>query len=136
MENKVVGFIPRILYRIFLNLKEKFEHKPKITDEENYAALICEKLIKKVDSELSFSPLSNKRIIKNENSNTYVVMENLTINLINHVYSYTVYLQDNAKYSELCEKFDKVLDEKRIQLESEISSNIQHSLKQILEKMV
>jgi hypothetical protein len=135
MENKVVGFIPRILFRIFLYLKEKFDPSPIITDEENYASGICEKLIQNSDSELSHSPLTNKRIIKNESYNMYIVMEASTINLINHVYSYTVYLQNSAKYNELCSKFDNVLDEKRKTLESEIRANIQHSLKNILEKI-
>lgn len=135
MENKVVGFIPRILYRIFLNLKEKFDPKPEISDEEVYATKICEKLIQTPNVELSYSPLSNKRIIKHEDKNMFVVIESLTINLVNHTYSYTVYLQDTTKYDDLCNKFDKVLDEKRKQLEKEIKSNIQHSLKNILEKM-
>lgn len=135
MENKVVGFIPRILYRIFLNLKEKFDPTPEITDEEIYATAICEKLIFKPSSELTFSPLTNKRIIKNEDNNMFIVMEALTINLINHVYSYTVYIQNTTKYDELCKQFDAILDEKRKLVEMEIRSNIQHSLKTILEKM-
>jgi hypothetical protein len=135
MKNKVVGFIPNILYRIFLNLKEKFDPAPEITDEENYAYGICKKLIGNSNSELSYSPLTNKRIIKNEVYNMFIVMESHTINLINHVYSYTVYLQEDSKYIELCQKFDSVLDEKRKMLESEIRSNIQHSLKNILEKI-
>lgn len=135
MENKVVGFIPRILYSIFLNLKEKFDPSPVITDEEVYASLICDKLIRNENSELTFSPLTNKRMIKNENNDMFIVMEGHSIYLVNHVYSYTVYLQDNSKYMELCQNFDNVLDEKRKKIESEIRSNIQHSLKTILDKM-
>jgi len=135
MKNKVVGFIPNILYQVFLSLKEKFDPSPEITDEENYAYDICKKLIGNSDSELSYSPLTNKRIIKNELYNMYIVMEANTINIINHVYSYTVYLQNNSKYNELCQKFDNILEEKRKMLESEIRSNIQHSLKNILEKI-
>jgi hypothetical protein len=135
MENKVVGFIPRILFKVFLTLKEKFDPSPIITDEENYASGICEKLIQNSESELSYSPLTSKRIIKNESYNMYIVMESSTINLINHVYSYTFNLQNTSKYNELCSKFDNVLDEKRKKLENEIRSNIQHSLKNILEKM-
>ena len=40
MENKVVGYIPRLLFKIYLNLKDKFDPKPKVTDEEVYAAEI------------------------------------------------------------------------------------------------
>lgn len=135
MENKVVGFIPKILFRIFLYLKEKFDPSPEIGDEEVYASAICEKLIENIDSELTYSPLTSKRIIKNENNNMFVVMEAHSLTLVNHVYSYTVYLQNGSKYVELCQKFDKVLDEKRKKIETEIRSNIQHSLKNILEKM-
>lgn len=135
MENKVVGFIPKILFRIFLYLKEKFDPSPEIGDEEVYASAICEKLIENIDSELTYSPLTSKRIIKNESNNMFVVMEAHSLTLVNHVYSYTVYLQNSSKYLELCQKFDKVLDEKRKKIETEIRSNIQHSLKNILEKM-
>jgi hypothetical protein len=135
MENKVVGFIPRILFRVFLYLKEKFDPKPEITDEEIYACAICEKLIDNSNSELTYSPLTKKRIIKNENDTMFIVMEGHSINLINHVYSYSVYVQNSTKYFDLCQKFDNVLDEKRKQIETEIRSNIQHSLKTILEKM-
>ena len=69
---KVVGIIPNLLYKLFLTLKDKFDPKPISSDEEISAASICEKLIANVDSELSFSPISKKRIIKNEQKNMYV----------------------------------------------------------------
>ena len=135
MENKVVGYIPRLLFKIYLNLKDKFDPKPKVTDEEVFAAEICEKLIINPTSELSFSPISHKRIIKNEEKSMYIVMESYTIHLINHVYSYSVYLQDTSKFTELTQKFDKVLEDRREVLESEIRKNIQHSLSNILDKL-
>ena len=135
MENKGVGYIPRLLFNIYLNLKDRFDPKPALTDEEKFAAEICERLISSPTSELSFSPISFKRIIKNEEKNMYIVMESYTIHLINHVYSYSVYLQDISKFTELAQKFDKVLEDKRQLLESEIRKNIQHSLRNILEKL-
>lgn len=135
MENKVVGYIPRLLFKIYLNLKDRFDPKPDVTEEEIFAADICEKLIINPSSELTYSPISHKRIIKNEQKNMYVVMESYTIHLINHVYSYSVYLQDTSKFTELTQKFDKILEDKRQVLESEIRKNIQHSLKNILEKL-
>jgi hypothetical protein len=135
MENKVVGYIPRLLFRIYLNLKDRFDPKPEVTEEELFAADICEKLITNPSSELTYSPISHKRIIKNEQKSMYVVMESYTIHLINHVYSYSVYLQDTSKFTELTQKFDKILEDKRQVLESEIRKNIQHSLKNILDKL-
>ena len=135
MENKVVGYIPRLLFKIYLNLKDKFDPKPNVTDEEVFAAEICERLIVNQTSELSFSPISHKRIIKNEEKSMYIVMESYTIHLINHVYSYSVYLQDTSKFANLTQKFDKVLEDRREVLESEIRKNIQHSLSNILDKL-
>jgi len=135
MENKVVGYIPRLLFKIYLNLKDRFDPKPNVTEEEIFAADICEKLINNPSSELTFSPISHKRIIKNEVKSMYIVMESYTIHLINHVYSYSVYLQDTSKFTALTQKFDKILEDKREVLESEIRKNIQHSLRNILEKL-
>ena len=135
MENKVVGYIPRLLFKLYLNLKDRFDPKPNVTEEEIFAADICEKLINNPSSELTFSPISHKRIIKNEAKSMYIVMESYTIHLINHVYSYSVYLQDTSKFTALTQKFDKILEDKREVLESEIRKNIQHSLRNILEKL-
>jgi hypothetical protein len=135
MENKVVGYVPRLLFKIYLNLKDKFDPRPKVTDEEIFASEICKKLITNPTSELTISPISHKRIIKNEEKNMYVVMEGYTIHLINHVYSYSVYLQDTSKFTELTQKFDKVLEDRREVLEHEIRKNIQHSLSNILDKL-
>ena len=130
---EVVGFIPKLLFRIFLFLKDKFDPKAQITDEERFARQICDKMIIHPDSKLNFSPLTSKRIIKNETLNMYIVMENYTVHVINHVYSYSVYFQDSSAFKELIDSFDQVMEKRREILETEIRSNIQHSLKKILD---
>jgi hypothetical protein len=132
---EVVGFIPKLLFRIFLFLKDKFDPKAQITDEERFARQICEKMIIHPDSKLNFSPLTSKRIIKNETLNMYIVMENYTVHVINHVYSYSVYFQDSSAFKGLIDSFDQIMEKRREVLETEIRSNIQHSLKMILEKL-
>jgi hypothetical protein len=62
-------------------------------------------------------------------------MENYTVHVINHVYSYSVYFQDSTAFNELKERFDEVMEKRREVLETEIRSNIQHSLKKILDKL-
>ena len=135
MENKVVGYIPRLLFKIYLNLKEKFDPTPPIPEEERITVEICKKLINDPESKLTYAPISNKRFIKNEEKNMFVVIENYTINFINHVYSYSVYLSKTTDYNGIISNFDKVLESERQQLEDEIKNNIQHSLKTILEKL-
>jgi hypothetical protein len=133
--NKVVGLIPNLLYKIFLTLKEKFDPRPVITDEEKFAHEICDKMIQHPMSKLSFSPLSAKRIIKNESLSMYIVLETYTVHVINHVYSYSVYFQDSSSFIGLNNLFDQTLEKQREEIEVEIRSNIQHSLKKILDKL-
>jgi hypothetical protein len=135
MENKVVGYIPRLLFKIYLSLKERFDPTLPIPEEEKITVEICKKLIVDPESKLTFAPISGKRFIKNENKNMFVVIESHTINLINHVYSYSVYLSSQNDYKEIIQSFDGVLENKRESLENEIRSNIQHSLQTILKKL-
>jgi hypothetical protein len=135
MENKVVGYIPRLLFKIYLNLKERFDPTIPIPEEEKITVEICKKLIVDPESKLTFAPISGKRFIKNENKNMFVVIESHTINLINHVYSYSVYLSSQSDYKDITQSFDGVLENKRQLLEDEIRSNIQHSLQTILKKL-
>jgi hypothetical protein len=135
MENKVVGYIPRLLFKIYLNLKERFDPTPPIPEEERITVEICKRLINDPESELTYAPISAKRFIKNESKSMFVVIEHHTINLINHVYSYSVYLSKNSDYNEIIGGFDKILEDKRQSLEDEITSNIQHSLQTILKKL-
>lgn len=135
MEDKVVGFIPKILYRIFLYLKNKFDQKPIIKEEEQFCVTICRTLITKNSSELHLSPLSKKRLIRNDDDDMFIVIENRVINLINHVYSYSVYIEDDTSYNEILDTFDEELLKRHENLELEIRNNIQHSLKNILEKI-
>ena len=135
MENKVVGYIPRLLFRVYLNLKERFDPTPPIPEEERITVEICKKLINDPESKLTYAPISNKRFIKNEEKSMFIVIEHHTINLINHVYSYSVYLSNSGDYNEIITSFDKVLEYERQSLEDEIRSNIQHSLITILDKL-
>ena len=135
MENKVVGYIPRLLFKVYLNLKERFDPSIPIPEEEKITVEICKKLIVDPESKLTFAPISGKRFIKNENKNMFVVIESHTINLINHVYSYSVYLSSQSDYKDITQSFDGVLENKRQLLEDEIRSNIQHSLQTILKKL-
>lgn len=135
MDKKVVGFVPRILYKIFLSLKEKFDPKLPVPEEEKITVEICMKLLEDSSSKLTFAPLSNKRFIKNVEKDMYVVIYQHSINLINHVYSYSIYLSDSESYISLIEKFDSILDAERLKLEDEIKTNIKHSLENILGKL-
>jgi len=134
-ENKVVGYIPKLLFKFYLRLKEKFDPTPPSKEEELYSIDICKKLIKYSSSKLTIAPLSNKRYIKNDDNDMFIVIQDRTISLINHVYSYNVYIESDKLYVDVLNHFDNELENRRIELENEIRSNIKHSLKSILEKV-
>jgi hypothetical protein len=124
-----------ILYRFYLHLKEKFDPRPQITDEERYAVNISKKLIKTANTHLYIAPLSNKKYIKNDDKHMFIVIETRNITLINHVYSYSVFIENDQLFDDLIGVFNETMEEKRLVLENEIKSNIQHSLKNILENL-
>ncbi len=135
MEKKIVGYIPKLLYKLYLFLQEKFDPRPEVTYEEQTSVEICKNLIKESDSRLTFAPRSLKRFIKNDNFGMFVVIHQRTLFLINHVYSYSVYIENSDLYTELLDLFDMELENRREVLEKEMRSNIQHSLEDILKKI-
>lgn len=124
-----------ILYRFYLHLKDKFDPRPETTDEERYAIQIAKRLIKSPNTHLYIAPISNKRYIKNDEKQMFIVMEGPNLTLINHVYSYSVFIENSQLFGDLIDTFNLTMENKRFELESEIKSNIQHSLKNILENM-
>jgi len=127
--------LSKILFKVYLYLKTKFDLKPPVTQEEIFCTDICLKLIADEDVKLTYAPLSNKRFIKSERYNMFVVLDNRLVNLINHVYGYTIYIEDTKLYDSIISQFDKVLEKNRQALEDEMRNNIQHSLKNILDRI-
>lgn len=135
MEKQIVGYIPKLLFKVYLTLKEKFDPRPPVTLEEQTCIDICNKLVLSQYSSLTYAPKSTKRFIKNDSHNMFIVIQDRTIHLINHVYSYSVYIENTELYSELIESFDSELERRRQNLEDEIRNNIQHSLQNIYQRI-
>jgi hypothetical protein len=92
---------------------------------------ICKKLIDKEETILLLTPISNKRYIRNEEHQIFVILEGNNVKVINHVYSYTVFLEKNC-WENLVSMFDNEVEKRREIFEKEITSNIKHSLQNIL----
>jgi hypothetical protein len=136
MNNKqIVGYIPKLLFKIYLYLKDKFDPPKPIIEEEIICYEICKKLISLKDSKLTTAPLSSKRYIKNDEHRMFIVIENRMVTLINHIYSYNVYFENDNNYYEIINLIDSEVERKRLELEEEIQSNIKHSLKNILNNL-
>ncbi len=135
MKTNVVGYIPKLMYKIYLYLQDKFDPKTPITEEEKFCLKITKKLIENESSVLTLAPLSQKRFIKNDELRMFIMIENRVINIVNHIYSYTLVIEDIDAYKEIISEFDNKLDTIRISLETEFRTNIQNSLKNILESI-
>ena len=106
--------------------------RPKIEKSayERDAINICRKLIAKSDSLLLLTPISNKRYIKNDKLGIFIILEGRSVQVINHVYSYTVFLDDKS-WDKVSQIFDYEVESRREEFEKEITSNIRHSLQSI-----
>ena len=60
-----------------------------------------------------------------------VILEGNNVKVINHVYSYTVFLEKGC-WESLVSIFDNEIEKRREIFEKEITSNIKHSLQNIL----
>jgi len=101
---------------------------------ENDAIRITQKLINDKDSTMLISPLSGKKYIKNDKFGMYVILHSSTIQIINHKYSYVVFISDK-KYDKIINEFNIEVENRRQVFEKEILGNIQHSMKSIIKTL-
>ena len=101
------------------------------SEYERDCIAICKKLISKEDTVLLLTPISNKRYIRNEELQIFVILEGHNVKVINHVYSYTVFLEQKP-WENIVDMFDNEVERRREIFEKEITSNIKHSLQNIL----
>jgi hypothetical protein len=124
-----------ILFRIFLYLKNKFDPQPPVPEEVNTCINIVLKVLDYPDTELILAPISKKRFIVNKKKKMSITVADRSICIINHVYSYTVYVESDDHYDKVLKKFNDRSEAKTVQLENEITTNIKHSLLDILNKL-
>jgi hypothetical protein len=104
------------------------------SEYERDCIAICKKLISKEDTVLLLTPISNKRYIRNEDLQIFVILEGHNVKVINHVYSYTVFLEQKP-WENIVVAFDNEVEKRREEFEKEIMSNIKHSLQNILQNI-
>jgi hypothetical protein len=128
-------FFRKLWLKLFIRMNRKIQPKVNFDDNEKTASSICRKLINHEDSKFLIAPLSKKRYIKNETLQMFVIIQEDRINITNHIYNYdiTISLQMGEKLGRL---FDNKVEEARMKFEKEMHSQVQHSLKKILEKLI
>jgi hypothetical protein len=105
-----------------------------MSEYEQDATNICRKLLMKPDSVLLLSPISGKRFIKSEDGEVFIVISERAVDITNHQYNYNIPIGDKTQIK-LRAIFDNEVEKRREVMESEIKSNVKHSLKTIYQHL-
>ena len=124
----------RLIQRWYISLVKMTTPRIEKSEYEKDCIAICKKLIHKEDTILLLTPISNKRYIRNEELQIFVILEGHNVKVINHVYSYMVFL-DQKPWDNIIFTFDTEVEKRRKEFEKEITSNIKHSLQNILQNI-
>lgn len=104
------------------------------TEYERLCLSICRKLISNPDSKFSIAPISDKKYIINEKLAMFVVFQDQTVEITNHVYHYVVKL-DGRDASRLHHMYNNKTETIRLAYEEKIKAQITNSLNKIFEKV-
>jgi len=129
--------IIRILQKIglkFYRLGNQYDKSEK-SDYEHECIGICKSLIKDERTKLMMSPISRKRYLNSHDKQIFIIIENYTMIIVNHQYSYTIDLPSKS-YIRITSMFDEEMEKRRLAMEREIKSNVKHSLKNIYQNLV
>ena len=113
---------------IWVNRKLQSEKNREISKTEREAISIFNTLVKHPDSELLIHP-AEKYYIKSNRAGIFVTLSKRDheISIINHVYGYNVGLSERVLFG-MIKTFTDEVEKRRINMENEYKSNIQHSL--------
>ena len=106
---------------------------PEIKEFQTTCFHICRKLINQNDSELILSPISEKRVVKNEKLGIYLTLQSQQAFVTNHVYHYSILL-DARTWERVVYLFNHEIERRRKSYEVVINEQISHSLNDILNK--
>jgi hypothetical protein len=126
--------IKRLIQKWYISIVRLSTPPIEKSEYERDCIAICKKLISKEDTVLLLTPISNKRYIRNEDLQIFVILEGHNVKVINHVYSYTVFLEQKP-WENIVVAFDNEVEKRREEFEKEIMSNIKHSLQNILQNI-
>lgn len=128
--------IKRRFQKIVINSKRKIicDTSSVKNDNEDNIISICRNLIKNKSSELLICPISGKRYIINKKLETYIVISERAIDLVNkkHLFNNTICLKS---YEIILKIFNGHVEMRRKELESKIFADVKQSLDTIREEI-
>lgn len=94
---------------------------------------VCKKFINQPDSIMLLTPISNKRYIRSEKNEIFIILDSHRVKIINHVYAYDVHMNDKS-WNQIISLFDNEVEKRREEFELQITSNIKSSLQKIIKE--
>jgi len=104
-------------------------------EHEGECITICKHLIPQKDTELLYSPITEKRYIKSDKQQIFLTIQADQLTVVNHQYSYNINLHGSNVYDRICSLFDNEIEKRRELMEKEIYSNVKHSLSTIVKNL-
>lgn len=129
MKHKLRRFIQKI--GIFL---VKTLHNPgrkKLTKTQIEASIVFRKLLLDPNTDILISPISGKYYIKNDKKRILIVLSNLNISIINHIFGYDVFIPGYF-YEKLRDLFYEEVENRRWKMEEEYRNNVTNNLQQVI----
>lgn len=136
LDSWIKRFFKRLYYKFRISIRKSSIGDIKEEKEYQKTCLaICRKLITQKDTQFLLAPISGKRYITNKRMQIFIVLQDRHVNIINHVYNYSVFvgLRD---WEKLMFTYDNESERRRLEYENQIKSQIDHSLHKILESLI
>ena len=133
--DKLTHSLRRTIQKSYIEFRRKTQipEDPKSEYIHEFMA-IQKRLLQNKETELLLAPISSKRYLKNGEFGITVVIHNRHAEIINHVYSYSIHLDDKS-WAKVIREFNEELESRREEFEVEITANIKKSLRNILNTM-
>ena len=131
--------ITRLLKRAYVkwlqfNRNSLTKEEQKVSHTQKMCMSIARSMITHPNSKFLFAPLSGKRYIKNSSMDLFIILDNHTISLTNHIYHYDVVVSER-NWERLIKMYDGKVETIRQEYEDQIMSQIEHSLENIIIKV-
>lgn len=127
--------LQRIKLKMFISVKRKnHPQDDEVKSYEKTCFKICLKLISHDETEFMIAPVSLKRYLKNDKLGIFIILYDNRVEITNHTYSYNVRLT-GRDWERLMYIFDNETEKRRLNTENQISSQINNSLHDVLERI-
>lgn len=116
---------------IFLVKKLHNPGRKKLTKTQIEASIVFRKLLLDPKTDILISPISDKYYIRNDKKKILIVLSNMNISIINHIFGYDVFIP-NYFYENLKDLFYEEVENRRWKMEEEYRNNVKNNLQQVI----